>query len=46
VRDWEQVGATHVSVNTMGTGLAPEEHAERLAGLARVWQGHQPAATV
>jgi probable F420-dependent oxidoreductase len=46
VRDWEQLGATHVSVNTMGTGLAPEEHAERLAGLARAWQGHQPAATV
>jgi probable F420-dependent oxidoreductase len=46
VRDWEQLGATHVSVNTMGTGLATEEHAERLAGLARVWQGHQPATTV
>ncbi|HEV7467252.1 MAG TPA: LLM class F420-dependent oxidoreductase [Candidatus Dormibacteraeota bacterium] len=43
VRDWEQLGATHVSVNTMGTGLAPEEHAERLAGLARVWHGYQPA---
>ncbi len=41
VRDWEQLGATHVSVNTMGTGLAPEEHAERLAGLARAWQGYR-----
>ena len=44
VREWERLGATHVSVNTMGTGLAPEEHAERLTGLARAWQGYQPAA--
>jgi alkanesulfonate monooxygenase SsuD/methylene tetrahydromethanopterin reductase-like flavin-dependent oxidoreductase (luciferase family) len=38
VREWEALGASHVSVNTMGTGLAPEEHAERLADFARVWR--------
>ncbi|MEA2671359.1 MAG: hypothetical protein QOG45_1579 [Chloroflexota bacterium] len=43
VREWERLGATHVSVDTMGTGLAPEEHAERLIDLARAWQGYQPA---
>ncbi|HEX3607350.1 MAG TPA: LLM class F420-dependent oxidoreductase [Candidatus Dormibacteraeota bacterium] len=46
VREWERLGATHVSVTTMGTGLAPEEHAERLGDLARVWrQAHPVSAT-
>lgn len=31
---WRQLGATHVSVNTMGTGLSPQEHAPRLAAFA------------
>jgi probable F420-dependent oxidoreductase len=31
---WGRLGATHVSVNTMGTGLSPQEHAPRLAALA------------
>ncbi|MGH7747889.1 MAG: LLM class F420-dependent oxidoreductase, partial [Candidatus Dormibacteria bacterium] len=44
LREWESLGATHVSVNTMGAGLAPEEHAERLADFARVWQARLPAA--
>jgi probable F420-dependent oxidoreductase len=44
LREWEALGATHVSVNTMGTGLAPEEHAERLADFAKVWRSRQPAA--
>jgi probable F420-dependent oxidoreductase len=43
VREWEALGASHVSVNTMGTGLAPEEHAERLADFARVWRSRLPA---
>ncbi|HEX6492091.1 MAG TPA: LLM class F420-dependent oxidoreductase [Candidatus Dormibacteraeota bacterium] len=30
VHEWERLGATHVSVNTMGTNRAPAEHAERL----------------
>ncbi|TMD96094.1 MAG: LLM class F420-dependent oxidoreductase [Chloroflexi bacterium] len=37
VREWEALGATHVSVNTMGTGRAPEEHAERLAGFRQTY---------
>jgi hypothetical protein len=27
----------------MGTGLGPEEHAERLADFARVWRSRLPA---
>jgi probable F420-dependent oxidoreductase len=45
VGEWERLGATHVSVNTMSTGLAPEEHAERLTELARLRRPPQPAAT-
>ena len=31
VREWEAVGATHLSVNTMGLGLAsPREHIEQI----------------
>jgi probable F420-dependent oxidoreductase len=44
LREWEALGASHVSVNTMGTGLAPEEHAERLADFARIWRARLPAA--
>ena len=33
---WRSLGATHVSVTTMGTGLSPREHAPRLAALATV----------
>ena len=39
VREWEALGATHVSVNTMGTGCAPEEHAERLVAFVETWRG-------
>jgi probable F420-dependent oxidoreductase len=34
VEAWRQLGATHVSVTTMGTGLSPQEHAPRLAAFA------------
>ena len=37
LREWEALGATHVSVNTMGTGCAPEEHAERLAAFREAY---------
>ena len=39
LREWEALGATHVSLNTMGTGCAPEEHAERLAAFVETWRG-------
>ena len=44
VREWDALGASHVSINTMGIGLAPDEHAPRLADLARAWQRSQTAA--
>lgn len=44
LREREALGASHVSVNTMGTGLAPEEHAEHLADFARVWRARLHAA--
>jgi probable F420-dependent oxidoreductase len=43
VGDWEALGATHVSVNTMGTNCAPEEHAERLGGFLEEWRARMPA---
>jgi probable F420-dependent oxidoreductase len=41
LREWRRLGATHVSVNTMGTGLSPHDHAPRLAALAAAWQRGQ-----
>ena len=43
LRDWEALDVTHVSVNTMGTGCAPEEHAERVAAFAQTWRARTPA---
>ena len=38
---WRAAGATHVSVNTMGAGLAtPDEHLNALASAAKVLFGH------
>jgi probable F420-dependent oxidoreductase len=44
LRLWEGLGATYLSVNTMGTalGMAPEGHAERLAEFAALWRARPP----
>ena len=44
-RAWEALGISHLSLNTMGAGLAPEEHAERLREFAEVWRTRLPAPT-
>ena len=29
-REWRDLGATHLSVNTMGSGLSPREHIDAI----------------
>jgi hypothetical protein len=29
-REWRDLGATHLSVNTMGAGLSPRDHIEAI----------------
>ncbi len=46
VRAWAAIGATHVSMTTMGQGLgSPEEHVELLIALKHAWDSASPTAS-
>jgi len=35
-REWRDLGATHLSVNTMGAGLSPRAHIEAISKMKKV----------
>jgi hypothetical protein len=38
-RQWRDLGATHLSVNTMGSGLSPREHIDAIVKMKQALAG-------
>ncbi len=43
-RQWRDIGAHYVSVNTMGDGLAPHEHLPALRRFKEAWHAAETKA--